>query len=370
MPNIQNQFLNFEPLGSIKPPLMAPYIAGLIISAVGAVFFSQGSSSVAIFTFIFAVGFLIIGVLLFIEILRSNSKKAIAIEQFAQINNLEFNKTDQANDKQPGMVFQHGRSKQRENIISGTRHKLAFKAYAYKYVVGYGRQSRTVDLQVYEITLPRSMPHMVIDSLVEYGNEQGSTLPIDFDQSQKLELEGDFYKYFSLYAPDKYGISALSIIAPDVMETLMEYASMCDIEIIDNRVYFYWPDPANSKKQFENYFATVDGVIDKIEKKLLHSNIFANSAQQQVHSQPNNKGVHLKKTPWKGIISAVTIFIFLIIVFDTKHFAKDSFLGGVVMPIFIAGSLLFSMFASIYMGNKKNRLRKEIAIRNRANKST
>ncbi len=67
---------------------------------------------------------------------------------------------------------------------------------------------------------------MIIDSLVEEGNGNSSTLPIIFDRSQRLVLEGDFYKYFMLYAPDTYGITALTIIAPDAMEILMRHATL------------------------------------------------------------------------------------------------------------------------------------------------
>src|SRR5690606_5391781 len=94
-------------------------------------------------------------------------------------------------------------------------------------------------VMVAAIELPHHMPHMVIDSLVE--DTDISVLPVRFARSQKIDLEGDFYKYFAVYAPDRRELDALIVLAPDVMLTLLEQGAKGDIEFIDKRLYVYLP---------------------------------------------------------------------------------------------------------------------------------
>ncbi len=62
-------------------------------------------------------------------------------------------------------------------------------------------------------------------------------MPVCFDPSQIIEVEGNFSKYFDIYAPDGYGIEVLDILSPDLMALMIDNSSMFDIEIFGNRVY-------------------------------------------------------------------------------------------------------------------------------------
>ncbi len=193
-----------------------------------------------------------------------------------------------------------------------------------------------------EITLPRVLPHMVIDSLVENGNGSMSTLPIEFDQSQKIELEGDFHNYFSLYAPDKYGISALTIIAPDA------------IEIIDNKLYFYWPKVANEKQDYEQIFQAVGEVLSEIGMKLSRGDIFADASQAKVHAQANGQGVRLKKSGLK-LITVLGVIGFIGIQFGRMF---DGVMAALPVLIFIGAVLYIARREA-----KRQRLLKELQAR-------
>jgi hypothetical protein len=136
-------------------------------------------------------------------------------------------------------------------------------------------------------------------------------LPMQFSQSQRIHLEGDFSRYFALYAPDTYAITALTILAPDVMEIVMRYAGLCDIEIIDDKVYFYWPGVEVSVKSFENKFGTVQAVLAETYTKLSTSDVFAQQSQKRILAQPG-KGVRLRVFSREPLIAAIVLLYFIL----------------------------------------------------------
>lgn len=227
--------------------------------------------------------------------IQKDNQKVMA--QFAKENGFVYTPVFAGGfDNDPGTLFTHGHSKGASDILSGDFAGFPFTLFRYNYSTGSGKSRRDYDAAVMEIKLPRVLPHMVIDSLVEDGNGSFSALPIEFDRSQRIELEGDFHNYFALYAPDKYGISALTIIAPDAMEALMRHAALCDIEIIDNKLYFYWPKVALTKHDYEEVFSTVQEVLAEIGNKLSRGDIFAHVSQEKVHAVASGQGVRLKKS--------------------------------------------------------------------------
>lgn len=225
---------------------------------------------------------------------------------FLQANGFSSSQSTVVEERR-GTLFLRGHSKHISTQIGGQLQDLPFQLFNYTYTVGSGKHRTVYDAAVMELTLPRKLPHMVIDSLVEMDQGGQSTLPINFDQSQRLNLEGDFYKYFALYAPDTYGVSALSIIAPDVMETLMRHAALCDIEIIDDKIYFYWPEYPKNRQDYQEMFATVGEVLDETARKLKSGNIFSHPSQASVHSDPGASGVRLRPSNTRAWIAAIVV---------------------------------------------------------------
>ena len=66
-----------------------------------------------------------------------------------------------------------------------------------------------------------------------------SNLPVVISNSQRISLEGDFDKYFTLYAPKQYEIDVRYILTPDVMAALVDQSSLFDIELVDDMAFFY-----------------------------------------------------------------------------------------------------------------------------------
>jgi len=87
------------------------------------------------------------------------------------------------------------------------------------------------------VTLPAPLPHLILDATANNGLT--SDLPSGIDGSQRLMLEGDFDRWFRVYAPVKYRLEAFYFLTPDVMAALIHDASDYNVEIIDDRLVFF-----------------------------------------------------------------------------------------------------------------------------------
>ena len=56
---------------------------------------------------------------------------------------------------------------------------------------------------------------------------------------QRLSLEGDFDRTFTLYCPEGYERDALEIFTPNLMQRLMETTGGCDVELVDDWMFVY-----------------------------------------------------------------------------------------------------------------------------------
>lgn len=76
--------------------------------------------------------------------------------------------------------------------------------------------------------------------------------------SQRISLEGDFDKYFTLYAPKQYEVDVRYILTPDVMAALVDQSSLFDIELVDDMVFFY---ALQSEKSDDQMFGDIFTVL-------------------------------------------------------------------------------------------------------------
>lgn len=309
---------------------------------------------------LFLIGTLGIFAIVVYQSYKQSKQSDLLFINFAEVNNWKYKQKIVVNEK-PGSIFGLGNFRFAFDVIIGTLKGLPFNSFEYHYTTGSGKSQQTHFLQIFELTLPRLMPHMVIDSLVETGSYGASTLPIKFAGSQRIELEGDFSKYFSLYAPDNYGITALTVLAPDAMVALMDHASKCDIEIINNKLYFYWPSTPKTQKEYEEIFSTVDSVLDKTLDKLTTSDVFAQTSQATIHSTEQNEGVRLKKSRWTYSVQLGLIVSFVSLVLIGSMLVgqnpSETTVGITLLCLFLLVVGLFG--AAIYISVRKYRRQKD-----------
>jgi len=215
---------------------------GLIFVILGALTFSENPNPVSFGALalpaIFVLLFLSVGTYFLVRFFGLRRWEGWhRLDTFATSNGLVFSPRDAA-PAYPGAIFNHGHSRAALNHIRSAEGRfLDFGNY--RYVVGSGDDSRTYNWGFLAFKLDRSLPHIVLDATSNNGLLGGTNLPAFFKKEQKLSLEGDFDKHFTLYCPKGYERDALYIFTPDLMALLIDEASPFDVEIVDDWMFVY-----------------------------------------------------------------------------------------------------------------------------------
>lgn len=195
--------------------------------------------------------------------MRHQERRKAMLYRFAVQNKLQFIEGE-TNPGYAGMIFDEGHSRVvKEGLVLPAGAELG----NYEYVTGSGKNRSTHTYGYVKIPLKRNLPHMVLDGKANnlFGIVTG--LSDSFDRSQKLSLEGDFDKYFTLYAPKEYERDALYVFTPDVMQTLIDEGRHYDMEIVDNELFIY----SNVRFDFlsESQLTSLMKIIDTIGSEIL-----------------------------------------------------------------------------------------------------
>lgn len=210
---------------------------------------------------------LIIGAIGAVVVFMAHSARhRLRMRAFAQANSLEYLETFGTGGN-TGMIFQQGHSKLIQGAFVSSETSWS-EIGNFEYVTGSGRSSRTHRFGYIRIKLPRRLPHMVLDS--KANNHLGnlfSNLPESFNKNQKLSLEGDFDKYFTLYAPATYKRDALYIFTPDVMQAVIDDSSEFDMEVVGDDLYLYSSGRLSLEKSdtLKRLFQMADTISGKID---------------------------------------------------------------------------------------------------------
>lgn len=232
-----------------------------------------------------------------------HTRNTLRLKGFASDNGWQFLENQKPDDHN-GMIFGHGHSRlieQRFVLGAGWLNEMG----NYRYVTGSGKNSQTHYFGYIRMSLPRKLPHMVLDA--KTNNFLGiSNLPQMFSRQQRLSLEGDFDKYFTLYAPQQYETDALYVFTPDVMATLIDDGQKYDLEVIDDKLYIY-----SSRKFNLSDAATI--------KKLLN---MAQSIAGQLHEQTdyyadervNDRAANIIAEPGRRLKNSVPWAVIIIVI--------------------------------------------------------
>ena len=137
----------------------------------------------------------------------------------------------------PGMIFSIGHDRQAMDLVRGERPRFVEFAN-YRYQTGSGKNQTTHHWGYVAVKLDTPLPHIVLDAVGNNGLF-GSNLPAAFDRDQRLSLEGDFDRFFSLYCPAGYERDALYLFTPDIMARFIDSAAALDVEIVDDWLFLY-----------------------------------------------------------------------------------------------------------------------------------
>jgi hypothetical protein len=239
--------------------IFVPVFFGLLLSL-----FDGAASALAILPAIVIVVAIVLGVVFGIRAFRNSGVRAYRLAMFAQANGMSYAGRITA-PALPGMIFSQGSSRQANDAVRGEVPRFVEFAN-YRYTTGSGKNQTTHRWGYVAIKLDVPLPHIVLDALGNNGLFGASNLPASFDADQRLSLEGDFDRYFTLSCPRGYERDALYLFTPDIMARFIDNAAALDVEIVDDWLFLY------AKRDFSTLdpatwawlFSVVGALLDKL----------------------------------------------------------------------------------------------------------
>lgn len=245
------------------------------------------------------------------KVFENMRKNLVRLDRLAQANGLHY-WPNQTVSNHTGLIFTAGHSNRSSDIFF-TNQGQVYEFGNHTYTIGHGKHSRTFDFGYISIHLDRNLPHMVLDGRANNSKFLGevSNLSIGFDKTQRLSLEGDFDKYFTLYAPKKYEADALYVFTPDLMALFIDEVHKFDAEIIDSRLYIYSEKFDFSQQAvYEKIFQIINAVAVKTGRR---TDYYADS---RVGDRDSNivadEGRRLKR-PKANIVAIIVFFVIFFI---------------------------------------------------------
>ncbi|REJ06212.1 hypothetical protein DY023_06990 [Microbacterium bovistercoris] len=242
---------------TIVPMVFVPILIGVVSGNLGV-----GIAGLLPFLLMGAV-FVVVVVILVVN-LRNGGIHAYRLARFAAANGMEF--VGRIDDPPlPGMIFHNGHSRYTDLALRG--HRPRFVEFGnYQYTTGSGKNSSTHRWGYIAVKLDVPLPNIVLDALG--NNALGSNLPASFSKDQRLSLEGDFDRYFTLYCPEGYERDALYLFTPDIMARFIDHAAQLDVEIVDDWLFLYMQRPVSTidPATWAWLFGTVGALLTKFDQ--------------------------------------------------------------------------------------------------------
>jgi hypothetical protein len=250
-------------VGSVVLTMFATFGA-VVLSAVGA----SGAPAwllllIGLVLFLVFTGIIALVVFVVMRVVRGNGVRRYRLDRFARANGMTY-LPGISNPGLPGMIFGIGSSRQSLDLVRGTNPRFVEFAN-YRFTTGSGKNSTTHEWGYVAVKLDVPLPHIVLDALGNNGIF-GSNLPVSFGKDQRLSLEGDFDRYFTLSCPKGYERDALYLFTPDIMARFIDNAAALDVEIVDDWLFLY------AKTDFSTLnpamwawlFSVVGALLDKL----------------------------------------------------------------------------------------------------------
>lgn len=169
--------------------------------------------------------------------------------------------------------------------------------YDYTYTISGGKSSQRYTYAVATLELTKQYPHLYLDGAANGRN-------LSYTKDQRVDLEGDFNKYFSLYMPEGSAAGSLTVLAPDVMLVLIEQAQPFDIELSQNSLSIITTGRAFTRENLQKLLVCSKALSK--EFKELDSN-------WQPVTMANGKPYTLKRSNWKVVVGVVAIIAMIVI---------------------------------------------------------
>ena len=166
-----------------------------------------------------------------------------------------------------GQLFKIGYSQRIFNVMSGFYNDLPLRIYNYETSIGFGKNRQNYNYTVFEITYPYKLPHVL---LISRGGFLSDSYPGNprIPGGVQINLEGDFYKYFSLYAENDFELEVFRIFTPDNMVQLIDKGRGFNFEFCDNKLYIFQHIIISTKEKMASVYKTVTELSDMLTPHL------------------------------------------------------------------------------------------------------
>ncbi|PCE15053.1 hypothetical protein AUC47_14795 [Microbacterium sp. SZ1] len=211
-------------------------VAGVLLLGIGYAIGRDGGVLLGGLVGLLLFGGLTVGVIALVR--RANRQRALTrfrLSRFAAANAMTYLDRIDA-PPLPGLIFQAGSGRMSTDVLRGTAPRFV-EFGNYQYTTSNGKQSQTHRWGYVAVKLDVPLPNIILDALG--NNTLGRSLAAGFRRDQRLSLEGDFDRYFSLYCPEGYEVDALYLFTPDVMARFIDHAAELDVEIVDDWLFLY-----------------------------------------------------------------------------------------------------------------------------------
>lgn len=203
------------------------------------VFFPNGMPKTISFWLVLGIGFIAF------NIIKKRIRHAF-MQQFALANNYKYQEKGSITGIEAPFL-QMGRNRHIGDVVSGVYKECPLRLFNFNCTIGSGKSQRQVSFTVCEIQYKTNLQRIFL---------LGYNLSFMYSPhgEEKVSLEGDFNKYFSLYVPKGYEIEALEIFTPDVMAMLIDKSRAFSLEFIENHLYIYAAKPIDTKSGLYSLF--------------------------------------------------------------------------------------------------------------------
>ena len=282
------------------------------------------STSVAVFfvMMVLLITVIIIGIVAYFQErkkLYGEFELALRLEKLARDNGWNYGYKVHEKLHNVATLFNRGRNHVYTNVLTAPNFQVGLCSFE----IESGLVSITKNFKLFRnrqelshgymvMPLERALPHMLLDSKsnnLKFFGFETSNMPASFKRDQVVSLEGDFDKYYTLYAPADYGVDVRYVFTPDLMSFLIEESDSTDIEIVDNNMFVYF-----GKFNIESvaFWHRVDRLTTVIGEKLV-GRAGRYDDDRTVDGSVAKQGVRLRKG--LPIVTIIVVIVWIVLKF-------------------------------------------------------
>ena len=160
------------------------------------------------------------------------------IRSVATQNGFEYHQEMKSNDEESSLYSNPKTNTTELYRESGTIDGLPFEYYLCEYtpITNLKHADSRLYVQIFAVTVPYEVDDLYVESQtnVTLTNVLGMS-SIEFQDAQRVQLEGDFNDFFRVSVPNGESLNAFTILGPNIMVHMLNRGSDYDFEFSRNK---------------------------------------------------------------------------------------------------------------------------------------